>query len=55
MSDTAKPADQSVALGAAAEGTVNRVLARKDIPGFVERKRSEGVAVDVKLLLFMNF
>lgn len=31
------------------------LIPRADIPAFVTRKRSEGFAVDVKLLLFMNF
>ncbi|MEO5773904.1 MAG: NUDIX hydrolase [Sphingomicrobium sp.] len=31
------------------------LVPRADIPAFVEQKRAEGCAVDVKLLLFMNF
>ena len=31
------------------------LVARPDIPAFVRQKRSEGFAVDVKLLIFMNF
>ena len=31
------------------------LVARAEIPAFVEQKRAEGFAVDVKLLLFMNF
>jgi ADP-ribose pyrophosphatase len=31
------------------------LVARADIPAFIEQKRVEGCAVDVKLLLFMNF
>jgi len=31
------------------------LVARADIPAFLERKRSEGFAVDVKLLMFLNF
>ena len=31
------------------------LVARADIPVFVEEKRAEGIAVDVKLLLFMDF
>ena len=31
------------------------LVARDDIPAFVEDKRAEGFAVDVKLLLFLNF
>jgi ADP-ribose pyrophosphatase len=31
------------------------LVAREDIPKFVEQKRSEGFGVDVKLLIFMNF
>jgi len=30
------------------------LVAREDIPAFVAQRRSEGVAVDVKLLIFMN-
>ena len=31
------------------------LVAREDIPRFVEQKRAEGFGVDVKLLIFMNF
>jgi ADP-ribose pyrophosphatase len=31
------------------------LVARLDIPDFVRRRREAGVAVDVKLLIFMNF
>ncbi|MBA3511443.1 MAG: NUDIX hydrolase [Sphingomonas sp.] len=31
------------------------LVARRDIPAFVEDKRAEGFAIDVKLLLFLNF
>ena len=31
------------------------LVARADIPNFVEQKRAEGFGVDVKLLLFLNF
>ena len=31
------------------------LVARRDIPSFVEQKRSEGLAIDVKLLLFLGF
>lgn len=31
------------------------LVARDDIPGFIERRRAAGVAVDVKLLLFLDF
>lgn len=31
------------------------LVARAEIPAFVEGKRTEGCAVDVKLLMFMNF
>ena len=31
------------------------LVPRADIPAFVEQKRNEGFAIDVKLLLFMNF
>lgn len=31
------------------------LVARAEIPGFVEQKRSEGFAIDVKLLIFLRF
>ena len=31
------------------------LLPRREIPDFIEQKRSEGLAVDVKLLLFLGF
>jgi ADP-ribose pyrophosphatase len=31
------------------------LVARSDIPTFIERMRAEGYAIDVKLLIFMNF
>ena len=31
------------------------LVARTDIPNFIEQKRAEGVAVDVKLLIFLNY
>ena len=31
------------------------LVARADIPAFLEQKRADGFGVDVKLLLFMNF
>ena len=31
------------------------LVAREDIPNFVEQKRAEGFGVDVKLMIFMNF
>ena len=31
------------------------LVARGDIPAFVEQKRAEGYVIDVKLLLFLNF
>ena len=31
------------------------LVARGDIPNFIEQKRAEGFGVDVKLLIFMNF
>ena len=31
------------------------LVAREDIPGFIAERRSQGIAVDVKLLIFMNF
>ena len=37
------------------EEIVVHLVARIDIPNFLEQKRAEGFAVDVKLLIFMNF
>ena len=31
------------------------LVAREDIPDFVEPRRAEGMAIDVKLLMFMRF
>jgi ADP-ribose pyrophosphatase len=31
------------------------LVARSDIPNFIEQKRAEGFGIDVKLLIFMNF
>jgi ADP-ribose pyrophosphatase len=31
------------------------LVARSDIPNFLEQKRAEGFGIDVKLLIFMNF
>ena len=31
------------------------LVARADIPSFIQRKRGEGFAIDVKLLLFLDF
>ena len=31
------------------------LVARDDVPNFVEQKRAEGFGIDVKLLIFMNF
>jgi ADP-ribose pyrophosphatase len=31
------------------------LVARADIPNFLEQKRAEGFGIDVKLLIFMNF
>ncbi len=31
------------------------LVAREDIPAFVAERRAAGVAIDVKLLIFMNF
>jgi ADP-ribose pyrophosphatase len=42
--------------GGLAEEDINvHLVARADIPNFLEQKRAEGFAVDVKLLIFMNF
>ena len=37
------------------EDIIVHLVARNDIPAFVELMRSEGFGVDVKLLIFMNF
>ncbi len=37
------------------EDIVVHLVARPDIPNFVDQKRAEGFAVDVKLLIFLNF
>ena len=37
------------------EAIAVHLVARADIPAFVEERRAEGAAVDVKLLLFLNF
>jgi ADP-ribose pyrophosphatase len=31
------------------------LVSRADIPNFIEQKRAEGVGVDAKLLLLLNF
>jgi ADP-ribose pyrophosphatase len=31
------------------------LVARSDIPNFIEQKRAEGFGIDVKLLMFLNF
>lgn len=31
------------------------LVARRDVPNFIEQKRAEGCCIDVKLLLFMGF
>lgn len=31
------------------------LVARADVPNFIEQKRAEGFGIDVKLLIFMNF
>jgi ADP-ribose pyrophosphatase len=41
--------------GNADEEIAVHLVAREDIPAFVRQKRGEGHAVDVKLLLFLNF
>lgn len=41
--------------GTADEDIKVHLVPRADIPVFVEQKRTQGYAVDVKLLLFMNF
>lgn len=40
--------------GVEGEDIVVHRVALADVPGFVERKRDEGVAIDVKLLLFLG-
>ena len=37
------------------EDIVVHLVARPDIPNFLEQKRAEGFAVDVKLLIFLNY
>ena len=37
------------------EDIVVHLVARLDIPNFLEQKRAEGFAVDVKLLIFLNY
>ena len=41
--------------GNAGEEIEVHLVARADIPAFIEEKRAAGYAVDVKLLLFLNF
>jgi ADP-ribose pyrophosphatase len=42
--------------GGTADEDINvHLVPRSDIPAFVEQKRAEGFAVDVKLLLFQSF
>lgn len=37
------------------ENIAVHLVARSEIPAFIDRKRGEGVAIDVKLLLFLDF
>jgi ADP-ribose pyrophosphatase len=37
------------------EDIVVHLVARPDIPNFIEQKRAEGFDIDVKLLIFLNF
>jgi ADP-ribose diphosphatase len=37
------------------EDIVVHLVPRADIPSFIEQKRAEGFAIDVKLLIFLNF
>ena len=41
--------------GVEGEDIAVHLVARADIPGFVAAKRAEGLAIDVKLMLFLNF
>ena len=42
--------------GAAQEvDIVVHLVPRADVPAFIEQKRAEGMAIDVKLLIFLNF
>ena len=41
--------------GDESEDITVHLVARTDIAAFVEQKRSEGVGIDVKILIFMNF
>ena len=34
---------------------VVHLVPRADVPAFIEQKRAEGMAIDVKLLIFLNF
>jgi ADP-ribose diphosphatase len=37
------------------EAITVHLVARADVPNFIEQKRAEGIGVDVKLLLLLNF
>jgi ADP-ribose pyrophosphatase len=41
--------------GTAHEDITVHLVARDDIPEFIRQRREEGVAIDVKLLLFLKF
>ena len=41
--------------GTESEDIVTHLVARDDIPNFIEQKRAEGYGVDVKLLLLLNY
>jgi ADP-ribose pyrophosphatase len=41
--------------GTESEDIIVHLVARPDIPNFIEQKRAEGCGVDVKMLLLLNF
>jgi len=41
--------------GTAHEDIEVHLVARSEIPAFIEQKRAEGLAIDVKLLLFLDY
>ena len=41
--------------GTESEDIITHLVARADIPEFLEQKRAEGLGVDVKLLLLLNY
>ena len=41
--------------GTESEDIITHLVAREEIPNFIEQKRAEGYGVDVKLLLLLNY